>query len=151
MAADFGIYGTTYPALITTGSVTIALENADVIKDEPEWVYGVRQSIRTGHRKVTRVGAHWIVEIIYNLYKTGTLAQQKTKAETLQNLKWNGTEFYYYKHADGDAYRDASNNGVTFRLVEFKPFPREDVRYEDAVYLKMISTSCVKVKPTRTY
>lgn len=152
MAADFGIYGTNYPVIYDPGSSTsIYLEYAEIQKDEPEWDYVIHQSVKNGHRTIVRKGAHWVIEIIYHLYKTGTLTQQHAKADLLQNLKWNGTEFYYYRHTDGDAYRDANNAGVLFRLVEFKPIALEEVNYKDAVYLKIISTSYVKVVPIRTY
>lgn len=153
MAVHYGIYGTNYPKLYVPDEIdpfTINLENAVVKTDEPKWQYAVDQAIN-GHRTVVRIGAHWIVELIYFLYKAGTLAQQHTKADTLQDLKWAKTEFHYYRHADGEAYKDASGTAVLFRLVEFRPFAITNNNYKDAVYLKMISTNYVKVVPTRTY
>jgi len=151
MGADFGIYGESYPYIAYTGGGGLALPNAKIISSKPEWDYIVLPSRKTGHRTIRRKGAHWVFEFVYYVFKAGTLAQQHTLADTIQDLLWNGTQFYLYQHADGDAFRNAAGGGVLFQLVEFQPYPVENGLYRDAIRCKIISLDYVKVVPLRTY
>jgi len=149
MIDTYGIYGTNYPKIVTTGGTTINLVNAVIEKDEPEWEYKVFTSVLTGYRTLKRKGAHHVIELNYFLYKAGCLDDQHYLADQLQDLLWNDTSFYYYRHADGAAYKDSSGSSVVFKLVEFKPYHLTTIDYKDAVYLKIISTKYVKMAPTQ--
>jgi len=145
--ASFGIYGNTSPIIIVSGTTQVNLTNCVVQKDEPVWEYIEHSSIINGYRSIVRKGARWEIELIYYIYKAGTILQQYNLANTLQNLLWNDNWFYYYRHNNGDAYRDSNGWGVHFKLVEFKPFHLENSTYKDAVLLKIISLDYVKIVP----
>lgn len=153
MSAHYGIYGEDNPKIIIPdpiADVEIDLPNAMVLKDRPEWVYSVDTSVTNGHKTINRIGSHWVIELIYYLCKAGTLAQQHTKADLLQDLLWNQFDFYYYRHKDEQPYKNGSTT-IKFNLIEFNPIALDTPDFKDGLYMKMISKDYVKIVPTRTY
>lgn len=134
--------------VIKVGATEYDLDYCVIETCEPQ-SFDIEKIAVDGTRELKKRGTHYLIELKYYLWKQGTLSQQHTRADLLQDLLWNDTSFKFKRHkTDGAYYKDASLNEVNFALIEFNPYPFTKTDYKDAVYLKIISLTCVRPKAT---
>lgn len=143
----YGLYGDSYPKIVA-GVTTYNLDLAKVLRDEPQWFYIIHQSGLNQERTIKRKGALWVVELEYNLFDCGSSIYDLTNA--FIDLCYDNTSFYYYRHSDGQPYKDSGGSSVNFKLSKVIPFYKTTSDYKDALYMQIISTKYVKIAPTES-
>ena len=138
------IFGASAPKFIFDpageNEATILLDYWTTTLDEPEIREVVHESELQASRQIVPRGDFWIFEGRINLYKYGTLAEIRSKFEEI--YQYNNSEVELYKHRDGEAYKDSSNNSVLFYL-RVTPRNLTTLDYRDILMLTFRSLKSV--------
>lgn len=137
------LFGIRYPKLLSsTETVTLTLENSNIIPswEEPDEI--IHTSVINDVRTIISKGAYSSFKIIVDLHKFAT-----PSLKLIEILSWVHADAYFYPHIDGvnsgdglgKAIQDSSSNKVLFHITEVKPFYIPNTSKIDACVVKLVS------------
>jgi hypothetical protein len=135
-----GIFGLLAPKFVSTGEspITVNLDYADIVKNEPVTDYVELPSEITGERAFIKRGTHYEVQFKINLYKYSNPASKYADIMT-----YHGSTVTLWLHRDGGAYQTGSSTDALFLLKEVEPFFYESKDYPDYLLLTFVSVNVI--------
>jgi hypothetical protein len=135
------IFGTEGPRIITGADVTIDLDYAIVLKDEPEYKNLTHENEITGSRYFIQRGSHWLFDVQIHLWKYEGMPDPYDR---LVSALYDDA-IVVYKHRDGNPFQDSAGADVPFVLYELNPYYMTTTDYKDALILKFKSMKYVDI------
>ena len=143
------VFGTGIPkiALHASPYTETSLDNARILRDEPENEYLVHISVINGHKEIVFKGTHWFFDVGIHIFKTGDAAANLAKYQALAQLV--GTKFKIYRHSDfANPITDGAGTAIAFMLYEKIETYYQTTAYHDYLILKFMSTDYVSMYKT---
>lgn len=125
------IFGTQEPRFIGSNGTTVDLDNARVLRNQPEYDTIINQSKLSGDRTVITRFRDWVFEVQIHLNKYGALAENK----------FNNLDSYLYDKVTLYRHRDGNAFDSPFKFVSIMTFYLEKINYKDAAILTFISNT----------
>ena len=133
------IFGTTAPKFIfdPTGAATaVLLDYVNIIKDEPEEIKIMHESVFTGHREFVLLKKYWVFELKLHLYKYANPINKYAELKT-----YEGSDVRLYRHSDGNYIETPDGVDAVFFLETIDESYYQTPDYKDLLFLRFVSNN----------